>query len=162
QATASAPWIRVTEFSGMIEKEERLWVSIDWSKAPNGLSRGTVTVAGANREVTVAINAFNPSEPTRASLRGFVEGEGVVSMEAEHYTDRKDAGANRWIRIENYGHTLSGMRATGPVDAPAASPSNDSPCLEYRMYLFSTGEVELTAITGPTLNFIPGRGIRFA
>jgi hypothetical protein len=48
------------------------------------------------------------------------------------------------------------------VDAPAAAPGKDSPCLEYRMYLFSTGEVELTAITSPILNFMPHRGIHFA
>ena len=54
------------------------------------------------------------------------------------------------------------MRATGPVDAPAATPGKDAPCLEYRMYLFSAGEAEVTTITGPTLNFVPGRDLRFA
>jgi hypothetical protein len=53
------------------------------------------------------------------------------------------------------------MRADGPAGAPAAEPGKDSPCLEYRVYLFSTGAVELTAIAGPTLNFMPGRAIRF-
>ena len=42
----------------------------------------------------------------------FVEGEGVVSIEPEHYTRKTDAGENRWVRIEDYGRTLSGMRAT--------------------------------------------------
>jgi hypothetical protein len=54
------------------------------------------------------------------------------------------------------------MRATGPVDAPAATPTKDSPCLEYQMYLFSTGEAEVTVITSPMLNFMPGRAIRYA
>jgi len=30
------------------------------------------------------------------------------------------------------------------------------------MYLFSTGEVEVATITSPTLNFVPGRGLRVA
>ena len=84
-----------------------------------------------------------------------------MSIEAEHFTGRTDAGERRWIRIEDYGHTLSGMRADGPAGAPAVEPGKDSPCLEYRVYLFSTGAVELTAIAGPTLNFMPGRAIRF-
>jgi hypothetical protein len=49
-----------------------------------------------------------------------------------------------------------------PVDAPGATPGKDSPCLEYQMYLFSTGKVEVAAILAPTLNFVPGRGLRYA
>jgi len=30
------------------------------------------------------------------------------------------------------------------------------------MYLFSTGTAEVIAITAPTLNFVPGRGLRLA
>ena len=54
------------------------------------------------------------------------------------------------------------MRATGPVEGLEATPGKDSPCLEYQMYLFDTNKAEVTAITGPTLNFVPGRGLRFA
>ena len=54
------------------------------------------------------------------------------------------------------------MRAMGPVDAPSATPGKDSPCLEYQLYLFTTGPVEVTAITAPTLNFVPDRGVRYA
>ena len=73
-----------------------------------------------------------------------------------------DAGDNRLIKIEDYGRTLSGMRATQPVDAPSATPGKDSPCLEYQMYLFSTGTLQVATITSPTLNFVPGRGLRLA
>jgi len=161
-ASASDPWIRLSETGGTVGKDQRLWVSVDWSQAPAGAAAGTVRVAGANTNFIVQVAAFNPVEVTRDSLQGFVEGEGVVSIEPEHCTKIIDAGANRWIRIEDYGRTLSGMRATGPVDAPEAVPGKDSPCLEYRMYLFHTGDAEVTTVAAPTLNFIPGRGLRFA
>jgi hypothetical protein len=48
------------------------------------------------------------------------------------------------------------------ANAPIAVPGKDSPCLEYRMYLFSPGAVDVTAITGPTLNFMPDRGLCYA
>ena len=54
------------------------------------------------------------------------------------------------------------MRAIAPVDAPSATPGKDSPCLDYRMYLFSPGRAEVTAILAPTLNLIPRRGLRLA
>ena len=120
----------------------RVWVGVDWTKAPAGDSTGTVSITGAGGSVTIAVEAFNPSEVTRSTLRGFVEGDGYVSMEAEHYATKTDAGANRWIRIEDFGHTLSGMRAESPVDGAARPPGTDSPAtLEYRMYLFTPGPV---------------------
>ena len=161
-ATASDPWIVLSETKGTVKNDKRLWVSVDWSKAPKGAASGTVTLAGTSNKVIVKVNAFNPAEVTRDSLAGFVEGDGFVSIEAEHYTRKTDNGANRWIKIDDYGRTLSGLRAMGPVDAPGATPGKDSPCLEYRMYLFSTGKVEVAAILAPTLNFIPGRGLRYA
>jgi hypothetical protein len=161
-ATADNPWIRLSETKGSVEKDKRLWVSVNWNKAPKGTANGTVKLAGASGDVTVKVNAFNPTEVTRDSLQGFVEGDGFVSIEAEHYTGKTDAGANRWIKIEDYGRTLSGMKATGPVDAPEVVPGKNSPCLAYRMYLFDTGTVDVDAIVGPTLNFVPGRGLRYA
>ena len=96
-ATASDPWIVLSENKGALEKDKRLWVSMDWSKAHQGPTSGTVTLAGTGTNVTVKVNAFNPTEVTRDSLAGFVEGDGFVSIEAEHYTKKTDASANRWI-----------------------------------------------------------------
>ena len=134
---------------------------MDWSKAPQGLASGEVKITGTGATVTVKINAFNPAEPTRRSLAGFVEADGCVSIEAEHYTAKSNSGANRWIKIPGYGHTLSAMRTDGPVDTQT-KPGKDSPRLEYKMYLFTTGKVEVDATVGPTLNFMPGRGLRYA
>jgi hypothetical protein len=159
-ATASEPWITLSETRGKVEKEKRLWVGIDWDKAPKGTTYGLIKISGAGGAVVVAVNSFNPAEPARDSLQGFVEGDGCVSIEAEHFTEISAAGANRWIKIPNYGHTLSAMRATGP-DYAEATPQKDSPRLEYKMYLFSTGKVVVESTVGPTLNFIHGRPLRY-
>jgi hypothetical protein len=145
----------------LIEKEKTIFVLVDWTNAPVGTANGEIKIKGAGGEVTVKVSAFNPSEATRESLQGFVEGDGCVSIEAEHFTKNSDAGANRWIKIPGYGHTLSAMRATG-LDYVEATPGKDSPCLEYKMYLFSTGKVEVESTVGPTLNFIHGRPLRYA
>jgi len=160
--TVDAPWIQLSATGGSLGADQRLWVSIDWAKVPAGTAAGTVKIAGAGSEVLVKIEAVNPTAITRDTLEGFVEANGYVSIEPEHYTRATEAGANRWFRIGDYGRTLSGMKAWGPVDAPSATPGKDAPCLEYRMYLFTPGEATVTAITAPTLNFIPDRGVRYA
>ena len=128
---------------GKVEKEQRIWVSIDWRQAPQGSADGSIRIAraGAN-EVTVKVKAFNPPEAREIFSDGFVEADGYVSIEAEHYTKKTDAGAVRWEKIEDYGRTLSAM-AVFPVTAASVTPPQDSPCLEYQMYLFDSGKVEV-------------------
>ncbi len=161
-ATASAPWIALDNARGEVAADRRIWVSVDWNKAPTGTATGTVTVNGTGDRVTIQITASNPTQVRPASLTGFVESEGVVCIEPEHFTAKVDAGSNRWIKIEDYGRTLSGMRTTGLANAPRAIPGKDSPRLEYRIFLFRSGSFDLAAITSPSLNFMPGRGLQFA
>jgi len=58
---------------------------------------------------------------TRDTLQVLVEGEVLSPSEPEHFAKNTDAGSNRWIKIQGYGRTLSGMRATQPVQAPSAT-----------------------------------------
>jgi hypothetical protein len=159
--SSDKPWIKVSRTKGLFGKDDRLLVTVDWTNLPQGRNKGNVKITGTGREVNVGITAFKPEDITVENLKGFIEGEGVVSIEAEHFTKNIPAGEARWIKIEDYGHTLTAMRADAPVDYPPLTPGKDSPCLEYQMYLFSTGTFEVTAIFAPTLNFIHGRGLRY-
>jgi hypothetical protein len=49
-----------------------------------------------------------------------------------------------------------------PVTAPSVTPPQNSPSLEYQMWLTSTGAVEAITILTPALNFAPDRGVRIA
>jgi len=160
-ARVNAPWVILSESLGTVTKEQRIWLQIDWDKAPEGRAQAEVEFSGAGTNFTVTLGAFKPSSAAVASLRGFIEADGYVSMEAEHYTRKTDSAKGRWIRIPNYGHTLSGMRAEGPTET-LATPGEDSPCLEYNLHLFNAGQVEVEGIVGPTLNFLPDRPLRYA
>jgi hypothetical protein len=161
-ATASAPWIVLSESQGTIAKERRVWVSVDWSKVPEVSTNGHVKISGTGApDVIVKLHAFRPMALARDSLDGFVEGDGYVSIEATHYTRKIDTAAARWESIDDLGRTLSSM-SVFPVTADSVTPAPDSPHLEYKMYLFDAGAVEVEAILAPTLNFVPGRGLRYA
>jgi hypothetical protein len=162
QAESSKPWIILTTNKGTVAKEINLGVKIDWSKAPKGFSTENIILTGTQKEVKVQLNIFNPVAPTPESLKGFVESNKTVSIEAEHFTKISAVGTRKWLKIEDYGHTLSGMRSSAVANAPAAVPGKDAPCLEYKMYLFSTGKVNIQTVCGPVLNFMPGRAIRYA
>ncbi len=160
--SADRPWILISRKDGLINKDERIIITVDWDIVPVGKTEGIVKITGTGKAVDVRLNIFNPDEINPETVTGFVEGEGYVSIEAEHFTGENDSGDLKWIKIEDYGHTLSAMRAAAPVDAPPSVPGINAPSLEYKMYLFNTGEFEITSIFAPTLNFIPGRGLQYA
>jgi hypothetical protein len=160
-ASASQPWIILSATQGTVGSDQRLWVSVDWRKAPKGSGSGTVTVSGAGAgSVSVQAKTLNPEQPAKASLQGFVEADGYVSIEAAHYARKTDTASARWDEIADYGRTLSSMTIF-PMTAPSVTPT-DAPGLQYQMYLFNRGTVQVEAIFAPTLNFVPGRGLRYA
>ena len=67
----------------------------------------------------------------------------------------------RWEKIPDLGRTLSSM-SIFPTTTPSVTPPKNSPHLEYKMFLFDSGCVDVETILSPTLNFVSGRGLRFA
>jgi len=159
---ASVPWLTVTPTKGTVDKACEVSVAVDWSKAPRGTTNAMVRVARSGVDpISIRVNLFNPQSPTRDSLNGFVESDGCVSVEAPHYTKKTDTAQARWERIDDLGLTDSSM-SIFPVTAESVTPPQSSPCLEYQMYLFKSGSVEVNAIISPSLNIAPNRGLRFA
>jgi hypothetical protein len=161
-ATPGQPWVTVTPSKGTVNQQERLRVGVDWKRAPTGRRKVPVTITrpGGNRVVVWAV-IFNPGSPKPDDVEGFVEGNGYVSIEAEHYTRAVDAPSVRWQRIFDFGRTLSGMTPM-PVTAPSRRPAGDSPRLEYRMVLFNSGEVKVQVYCSPTQNYHNTQGLRYA
>ena len=160
--SADRSWIKLSEAHERVVKEERLLVSIDWAAVSEGENDGTVTLTPkGGAAFHIRVRALNPHMPARDSLQGFVEGNRYVSIEAEHFTGETSAGSVHWDKIPGFGETLSGMTVF-PVTAPSVKPPQPAPVLEYKMYLFEGGTFNVEAIVAPTLNFVPGRGLRFA
>ncbi|WP_321331614.1 glycosyl hydrolase 115 family protein [uncultured Bacteroides sp.] len=96
-------------------------------------------------------------DKTKALSPVFIEQNGYVSMEAEHYSKAMNGENSHWIVIPYFGKTLSGV-TTLPV---TLLPDKDT-YLEYDMKLVSTGMVKLEVLVSPTLNFNSNCGLRYA
>jgi hypothetical protein len=152
-AQSAKKWIKINPQKRKIKMEERLWISVDWKKAPIGIHRVPITVTSesANKIIVYAV-INNPSSPKRNKVIGFIESNGYISIEAEHYSRAVEASPISWLRIPNLGRTLSSVTPI-PVTTPAQSPQGGSPRLEYQIYLFNKGEVKAKTYLSPTLNF---------
>ncbi|HEU4995671.1 MAG TPA: glycosyl hydrolase 115 family protein [Gemmatimonadaceae bacterium] len=158
------PWLDVSPRSGTLTKDQRLIVSVDWSRAPVGLHRVPITVtSGASGERRFVLQApvRHAQAPSRDDVNGFVQGNGVVAMESEHYSRAVSVNGFTWQRVPDLGRTMSGM-ATVPGNA-SQKPGVNAARLEYRMFVFDSGSVQVKAYVSPTHNFSGVKdGLRYA
>src|SRR5690606_18485082 len=71
-------WIRLSSEQGTIQFDERVYVDIDWGKAPSGQQEGEVVISGAGQEFSIKV----PIRNTGIEAHEFVENNGVVSIDA--------------------------------------------------------------------------------
>jgi hypothetical protein len=158
----SEPWLHVEPARGTVDDETLLEVQVEWFQVPSHVKRVPVTVVGSEgSRVEVFVTADMAQLADGGRHTGFVEADGYISMEAENFTRAVDRAPVKWQKIPDLGRTLSAVTMT-PVTAPAQSPENDSPRLEYDVYLSKPGEVEVQAYLSPTLNFHNSDGLRYA
>lgn len=161
--STNVPWLSFSENKGTISDNDiRISVNLVASYLSEGRTQGEVKITGAGNDVSIKVNAFMPTEQERKTMKGFVESGGLIAIEAEHYAKNIEQGDRKWIKVDDYGLTLSGMRATALANAPSATPGLDAPCLEYPTYFFSNDSAEITLVTSPLLNIMPNRDIRLA
>jgi hypothetical protein len=156
------PWLLSTLVSGKVEKESRTWLSVDWSKIPEGKQLATViTQQIGGKEVTIKLVVNNQVIPELKSFNGFIESDNVVAMEAEHFTRNVSANGISWKVIPGLGRTLSAV-AVFPVTAAVQASGSNCPHLEYDMYLFHSGEVNVNLQLSPSLNYFNDEGLKVA
>ncbi|GGA90631.1 glycosyl hydrolase 115 family protein [Puia dinghuensis] len=151
--TTGEPWIHIDKANPTISTEQRIWVSIDWQKAPKSSGLTGLKITGpSGPPVKIKIILDNPAPPPPASFKGFIETGGCVSIEAEHYSRAVTNPTIQWLTIPDLGRTGSAVQAI-PVTAKSITPGGNSPHLEYQVYLFDTGAVNVQAYFSPILEF---------
>lgn len=156
---AGAPYVKVSSLTGKIDHQTRLWVSVDWTKAPKGTKHVPITITGANGSKVVVQAVVNNSIPVPTS--GFVLANGYASMEATHYSKMVNCDKIKWNILPDRGRTLDGIEAT-PITAPRQEPGGNTPHLEYEVNIADTGAVKLRVYTAPSIDPTHGKGLWYA
>ncbi|KAF2177104.1 glycoside hydrolase family 115 protein [Zopfia rhizophila CBS 207.26] len=169
---SAEPFVKLTKTSGTIapnDPDVRVYVDIDWSKAPAGTGKRTVLNISSSTDYgtqygmpTVTLPLNNTVLPASFTA-GFVEGSAELAFEAEHYTRLIPRGNLTYQHLPGYGRTLSALTLDNPL-APSLT-SATAPVLEYDFYTFTPTTtakgLNLTLILAPTLNTNPKRPLAY-
>jgi hypothetical protein len=150
-------WIKFSKTQGTINKEERITIQIDWQKAPKGDFKTSFIVSANKKTIPVFVQSKNV---VLKSKDGFIESNGCISMEAENYTRAIASQPYEWITIPNLGRTSSGV-SLQPSNSTPLEISNTSPRIEFDIYLFEKGNVNVQAYFSPTINYTIRDGLKY-
>lgn len=165
---STSSWVTVTNPSATLSAPNGLTdirsiVSVDWNAAPAGVTNVRLHVIRTDIEngwgATATLFVNKTSVPS--GFHGFVESNGVVSIEAEHYQHSESKNGLSYAVIPHYGRTLSGIKLW-PVTA-ASQNQWSAPKLTYSFYTFtSSTSGRLVISLGASINHDPSRPLKFA
>jgi hypothetical protein len=159
---SSVPWLTASPREGLLTDQVRATLGVDWAKAPPGTTRVTLTVSGPGQSRVPVQAVVKKPEVAPSSLRGFVESNGYVSIEAEHYDRAVQREPLFWQHLPLIGRTGGGMT---PFPATAARQSLDEQRgarLEYDVHLWNAGKVVVWAYLSPRNNVRATDGLQYA
>jgi hypothetical protein len=151
-------YVRLSNHSGEIDQQQRIWVSVDWQKLPKGTVEAALKISGSDGvRVTVGLS-FVSIAP--GDFKGFVQTDSHVSIEAAHFQKAISNKNYHWSVLPDYGRTVSAMTLM-PGPAPLSQTGDPKPHLEYVVKLADPGAVTINAYFAPTIDFTPDKSLRY-
>jgi Glycosyl hydrolase family 67 N-terminus. len=159
KASTNKPWIKLSSIKGIVEKENRIMVDIDWKSMPVGKADGLIEIKQGDSLVQVQVSAVKATIPlTKDSYFGSLTGE--FSIPANKFNVNVPGKQSKWILLPDLGRNEACM-GIYPVTAPSET-SKTAPRLEYKIYLNQQGKTTICIGILPTQDVYPERGLRIA
>lgn len=160
-ATANV-WIHLTRDSGTLtaapgNKEQRIKVWIDWSKAPADKQfDGKIIFKGGQKQIEIPVHVNHSTMPKVSDMTDIDLG-GYVVINASRYAAISDSkGPFQWSRYENMGHGLTVLSASlpdigdKPMKSDLATIKKDAHFVEYHFYTLTAASPIMTVFSVPT------------
>lgn len=149
----SADWIVLSQVSGTLKPAkgksmQRIWVTIDWSKAPQSEQiNGVINFSAAKKQIEIKVTAERPAFAQNGNL---IESKGLISFSAARAVAMNESKQGKWMSQQGLGHTGVTMKSvvTGTIDTTKLA--TEAPYLEYSFWSGSTTSPKVMVYTLPT------------
>lgn len=163
KVSKNADWIIVTKSHGKTKFEDRVWVSVDWKKVPQGekiISSLIFTSGNFSKRVNVSV--FNPGAPKVDELKGkFVEDNGYISFPGADFHNKVENKAIKMQIIDHLGFEDRSVMIGDPTSAVINPKRSDAPYISYDFYSFNYGSVDVYTYVLPVFPLTNDRDLGF-
>ncbi|KAL2834706.1 hypothetical protein BJY01DRAFT_259440 [Aspergillus pseudoustus] len=163
--SSNASYVKLSNRKGKLSapgsaSDARSVITVDWASAKPGLSYAEIIVKGSDNSKARLVLPVNKTT-VPSSFSGFVESNGVVSIEASHYTSAETKNGVSYVQVPHYGRTLAAVKPW-PMTMVTQYPDT-GPALKYALYTTtSSAQARLIVSLGASHNHDPTRWIKFA
>ncbi|MBC7915856.1 MAG: glycosyl hydrolase 115 family protein, partial [Pyrinomonadaceae bacterium] len=164
-----ANWIILSQRSGSLKPEtgkrqNRVWVSIDWSKVPSGNRKnGKIYFKSGDQTIEVNVGANNTSDEL-AAYKGYIEDNRLISIHASNFSRKTENGNRKWSIINGLGTTdnvIEALPLQGIQTPNLETLKENAPYLEYDFYNSTPAKPVFNIYTLPTHAVNPTYSMRY-
>lgn len=143
------PWLSFSLTTGQVKEQETItmYCNRNLLEQFNIEEEAMVVIKGANSLVTLQVCAqkvdTNSLEPMT-----FLESNGYIAIEAEHYARNKEVNHTSWQVLKEYGKGISALKMF-PTDS-SFEPEEEAPTLEYWVFMEREGDYLLELHVAPS------------
>jgi hypothetical protein len=153
-------WLKISSVRGTVESQEEIILRCNRQGLPDTEEIQTARLLIKDEETVVAveIQIKNPVTKKLAPMT-FLENNGVIVIDANHFCEKKDVQAGCFTELKNYGRSGVGMKVF-PTTA-CFTEHDESPSLKYRFLIEEAGKYTAEIWTSPTNSVQNKRPLRF-
>lgn len=157
KVTSDQDWVIFSKSDGTVYNDDRIWIGVDWANVPEGKQTAQITVSEVIGESVISEKTFDITVNNNVQSladRTYAEENGVVSIEAEHYTNLVKNDGYEWSVEKDFGRCNDSLKAypnfgAAAVESPTAV---NTAVAEYKIYFESAGTFNVDLYRMPTLN----------
>jgi hypothetical protein len=151
-------WLEISSLKGRVESQEEITLRCNREKLTGEIKNARLLIKDSETVVAVEIRAKNTATHGLPPMT-FLENNGVIVMEANHFCGKKDAPAAGFIELKNYGRSGAGMKVF-PTTVDFCE-RDEKPSLTYRFLVEESGNYTAEIWMTPANSVQNKRPLRF-
>jgi hypothetical protein len=151
-------WLVISSIKGTVEYQQDITIRVNRDKLTNEIKTAKLSVKDNETMVNIVVKARNVDTENLPSMT-FLQNNGVIVMEADHFCAKKDTANAGFVLLENYGRSGAGMKVfPTTIDFTEA---DEKPSLTYRFLIEKAGDYTVEVWSTPTNSVQNKRPLRF-
>jgi len=158
EADKEYPWLELSSLKGTVEFQEEIIIRCKRDKLNKQLTEEKARFIIKDDESEIAVEVRAKVINTDLPEMTFLENDGVIAINANHFCAKKDVSKGGFIELKNYGRTGCGMKVF-PVTSDF-NEKEEKPSLTYRFLIEKSGDYDMEVWTTPVNSIQNKRPLR--